>query len=198
LESLNAFTIRPIIPVPVWAWQSVSELSSGLEVESGWNPGLEGVQRFSLRSQSEDRSVPDPVFSILLVEDNSADVGLVREALEEHNVDCELLVIGDGDKAIRFIEALDAEPTVCPDLFIIDLNLPKRSGRDVLQSMRQNSKCHGATVVILSSSEALRDRTEAVELGASRYIRKPLLLDEFLALGAIFKQMLESSRKRID
>jgi two-component system, chemotaxis family, response regulator Rcp1 len=155
---------------------------------------LEGVQRFSLRSQSEDRSETRPVFSILLVEDNSADVGLVREALEEHGVDCELLVIGDGDKAIRFIQALDTEPAVCPDLFIVDLNLPKRPGRDVLQSMRQNAKCKGATVVILSSSDALRDRTEALELGASRYIRKPLRLEEFLALGAVFKQMLEASR----
>jgi two-component system, chemotaxis family, response regulator Rcp1 len=196
LESLNVFTIQPIIPAPVWAWRSVSELSNGLEVESGWNPSLEGVQRFSLRSQSEDRSETRPVFSILLVEDNSADVGLVREALEEHGVDCELLVIGDGDKAIRFIQALDTEPAVCPDLFIVDLNLPKRPGRDVLQSMRQNAKCKGATVVILSSSDALRDRTEALELGASRYIRKPLRLEEFLALGAVFKQMLEASRNK--
>jgi DNA-binding response OmpR family regulator len=123
-------------------------------------------------------------------------VGLVREALEEHCVDCELLVIGDGDKAIRFIEALDAEPAVCPDLFIIDLNLPKRSGREVIQSTRQSAKCKSATVVILSSSDALRDRTEALELGASRYIRKPLRLEEFLGLGAIFKEMLEASRNK--
>jgi len=157
---------------------------------------LEGVQRFSLRSRSEDRSETHPVFSILLVEDNSADVGLVREALEEHEVDCELLVIGDGDKAIRFIQALDSEPAVCPDLFIIDLNLPKRPGRDVLQSMRQSAKCKGATVVILSSSDAVRDRADALELGVSRYIRKPLRLEEFMGLGAIFKEMLEASHNK--
>jgi DNA-binding response OmpR family regulator len=131
-----------------------------------------------------------------LVEDNSADVGLVREALEEHGVDCELLVIGDGDKAIRFIQALEDEPAVCPDLFIIDLNLPKKPGREVLQNMRQNAKCKGATVVILSSSDALRDRADTLELGVSRYIRKPLHLEEFMGLGAIFKEMLEASRNK--
>lgn len=121
---------------------------------------------------------------------------MVRHALEEHEVDCELLVIGDGDKAIRFIQALEDDPAVCPNLFIIDLNLPKRPGRDVLQSMRQNPKCKDATVVILSSSDALRDRADALELGVSRYIRKPLRLEEFMGLGAIFKEMLEASRNK--
>jgi DNA-binding response OmpR family regulator len=82
------------------------------------------------------------------------------------------------------------------DLVIVDLNLPKRPGRDVLQSIRQSVLCSAATVVILSSSDAPRDVTEALELGASKYVRKPLDLEEFLALGGVFKGMLEASRKR--
>jgi len=131
--------------------------------------------------------------SILLVEDNTADVGLVREALEEHHVACDLLVIGDGDRAIRFIEAVDARQADCPDLIIIDLNLPKRSGRDVLKSVRSSQDCSKAAVIVLSSSDAQQDRAESIQLGASRYVRKPLRLDEFLGLGAMFKECLYHS-----
>jgi len=120
----------------------------------------------------------------------------VREALEEHGVACELIVISDGDRAIRFVQEVDAHRAKCPDLVIIDLNLPKRPGRDVLQSIRQSVECRAATVVVLSSSDAPRDVAEALELGASKYMRKPLHLDEFLALGAVFKGMLEASKSR--
>jgi DNA-binding response OmpR family regulator len=105
----------------------------------------------------------------------------------------ELVLIGDGDRAIRYISALDWEPVACPDLVILDLNLPKRSGHEVLQSMGQHEKCRDARVVILSSSDAQQDRAAAIGLGASGYIRKPLRLEEFLSLGAVFREMLERS-----
>ena len=130
---------------------------------------------------------------ILLVEDNPADAGLVREALEEHGVEGELVVLTDGESAIRFIRALDAQSIACPDLVIIDLNLPKRPGRDVLECVRQSVWCGHVPVVILSSSDAKEDRAETLRLGASRYIRKPSRLEEFMSLGAIFKAMLEGS-----
>jgi two-component system, chemotaxis family, response regulator Rcp1 len=119
-------------------------------------------------------------------------VGLVREALEEHGVQGDLLVITDGDKAIRYIEALENQPANCPDLFIVDLKLPKRSGHEVMRSVRQSVKCRDATVVILSSSDVQEDKDESIRLGANRYIRKPLGLDDFLNLGAVFKAMLEA------
>jgi len=127
---------------------------------------------------------------ILLIEDNLADAMLVREALEEHRVEGDLLIIADGEKAIRYIQAVDIRAADCPDLMIIDLNLPKRSGREVLQAVRQSVGCRNATVVILSSSDTQQDRAESIELGANRYIRKPLLLEHFLALGAEFKALL--------
>jgi DNA-binding response OmpR family regulator len=120
-------------------------------------------------------------------------VGLVREALEEHGVEGELVVLADGEAAINFIQSLDDQPATCPDLVIIDLNLPKRPGRDVLKFVRQSVACREVQVVILSSSDAQQDRAETLRLGASRYIRKPSRLEEFMSLGAIFKAMLGGS-----
>ena len=101
-------------------------------------------------------------------------------------------MIGDGDKAIRFIQSLDCRPDDCPDLVIIDLNLPKRPGREVLKDMRQSPTWKHAKIVVLSSSDVPEDRADALQLGASQYIRKPLRLKEFLSLGAVFKAILEA------
>lgn len=131
-------------------------------------------------------------FSIVLIEDNPADTGIVRAALDEHGVDCELVVLSDGEKAVRYIQPFDTRPRACPDLLIVDLNLPKRSGREVLQSVRLSVKCRTAPVVVLSSSDAQQDKEDSARLGANRYIHKPLHLEEFLRLGAVFKAILEA------
>jgi chemotaxis family two-component system response regulator Rcp1 len=157
---------------------------------------LAGVRRFSLQSRAAKISGPAPdqkPVSILLAEDNPADAGLVRKALEEHGVEGELIVIADGEKAIQFIQAVDAQAAGCPGLAIVDLSLPKKPGREVLACMRLSERCRHMPVVILSSSDAERDRADAVRFGASRYVRKPSSLDEFLSLGAIFKAMLGGS-----
>jgi DNA-binding response OmpR family regulator len=127
---------------------------------------------------------------VLLIEDNPADVCLVRKALEEHEVEGELTVLSDGEKALQFMEAVDAQPLECPDLVILDLNLPKKSGRQVLEFMRQSVNCRDMPVVILSSSDAENDRADASRLGATLYIRKPSRLGEFLNVGATLKQFL--------
>ena len=132
--------------------------------------------------------------SILLAEDNPADAGLVRRALEEHGVEGELIVVADGEKAIAFIQGIDAEVAPCPDLAIVDLNLPKKSGREVLECMRLSERCRHIPVVILSSSDAKEDKADAARFGASRYIRKPPKLDDFLSLGSIFKAALSESK----
>jgi CheY-like chemotaxis protein len=124
------------------------------------------------------------------VEDNPADAGLVRKALEEHGVEGELTILADGEKAIQFIEALETQPVDCPDLVIIDLGLPKKPGREVLERMRLSVRCGRVPVVVLSSSDAQQDRADADRFGASRYLRKPSRLEEFLSLGAIFKETL--------
>ncbi len=193
LKSSNGFTARPSIPEPAWGSRSAAGLSNAPVAESGSNPHSAWGQHFSLLSQPEKTSGPVPERKplILLAEDNPADALLVRKALEEHGVNGEILVIADGERAIEFIEALDAHPSgACPDLAIIDLNLPKRSGRDVLERMRRSERCRHVPVVILSSSDAQRDRSDAARFGASQYIPKPSRLEEFLSLGAIFKAAL--------
>jgi CheY-like chemotaxis protein len=130
------------------------------------------------------------------VEDNPADVGLVREALEEHSVDCELLLINNGEGAIRFIADAEAQGPSCPDLIILDLNLPKKPGRDVLEKIRESQHWRHVPVVVVTSSDAPRDRDDAGRLGASRYVRKPSRLADFLELGAVFKAMLEDGWNR--
>jgi len=90
---------------------------------------------------------------------------------------------------------LVARPWIpCPDLVIIDLNLPRRSGVEVLAHMRHSPRCGSVPVAILTSSDTEHDRAQARQMGASAYLRKPLRLDEFLQLGAVFKSILDEHR----
>jgi chemotaxis family two-component system response regulator Rcp1 len=128
--------------------------------------------------------------TILLVEDNPGDVLLIRECLEEHQVACELFVASDGEKAMDYIDGFEKEGGTLPALVILDLNLPRRSGREVLQRMRENPVWSNIPAVILSSSGELKDQQETASLGASKYIRKPSNLDAFIAIGGVLKCML--------
>lgn len=127
---------------------------------------------------------------VLIVEDNPGDVFLIEEALREHNVECELVVVDDGGKARDYFSRIERGTGRMPDLILLDLNLPKIPGLDVLRRIRHIPACNGVKVIVVSSSEAPRDRQEARELGADDYIRKPSMLDEYLALGGVIKSML--------
>jgi CheY-like chemotaxis protein len=136
------------------------------------------------------------VTPILLVEDNPGDVILIREMLAEHGLRGELKVLGDGDIACEFIARLDRDPDIpCPGLLILDLNLPRRSGREVLKALRESDRCSRIPVAILSSSSAPNDRDAVAALGADTYIQKPISLEEFMQIGAILRQVLLSRRE---
>jgi len=124
------------------------------------------------------------------VEDNPADVRLVRAALEEHGIVGELIVFQDGAKAIQFIGEIESGSGSCPDLMIVDLNLPKCPGREVLECRDHSGKLRNVPIVVLSSSDAAQDRDDSSRLGASLYLRKPSHLDDFLLLGATFREIL--------
>lgn len=125
-----------------------------------------------------------------MVEDNPADVELVVEALEEHEVACELLVVNNGERAATLLDEIDAGRQSCPDLFILDLNLPRRSGTEILERMRAGGTCRHVPVVVLTSSDNQKDKDAVARLKPSRYLQKPLTLDSFLRLGGVFKEML--------
>ena len=138
---------------------------------------------------------PDPnAFHILLVEDNAADIYLFRQALERAGLTFELTVIKDGGDALAFAKSDEKrrEGRV-PDLIVLDLNLPKIGGCEVLEALRQNADLSNLMVAVMTSSEASRDYEKCVELGVSRYITKPLGLEEFLQIGEIVKQVLLES-----
>jgi len=116
----------------------------------------------------------------------------VREALEEHGVECEVIVIANGEHAIAFIDDLDAGHLPAPHLVILDLNLPRKPGSEVLKRLRASAQCGGTPVVILTSSDSDRDRDETARLGAAKYLRKPFRLAEFMKLGGVFKEMLNA------
>jgi CheY-like chemotaxis protein len=120
---------------------------------------------------------------ILLAEDNPADVYLIEEALREHKVDFHITVAEDGEAAISLL----ANGGLKPDIVLLDLNMPKRSGGEVLDEVRRTSA--DIPVIVLTSSDSPSDREEALRLGATCYIRKPTGLDEFLQIGATIKQL---------
>jgi CheY-like chemotaxis protein len=128
---------------------------------------------------------------IVLAEDNPADVRLVREALREHDVHCDLRVLTDGEQAVSFITGLDLDSKhPCPDLLLLDMHLPKRDGDAVLRHLRASERCAQTRVVILTSSDAPSDHSSAEKNAALHYFRKPTSLVQFLHLGRIVKEVL--------
>jgi len=130
--------------------------------------------------------------SLLLVEDNPADIYLVKEAIQREGLDCHLEVVGDGERAISIIDALDADAsTRCPDLLLLDLNVPRKSGEEVLERVRQSPRCLTIPVVIITSSGSPADQDRARELGAAGYFRKPSDFHEFMKLGRLLRNLCQ-------
>ncbi len=127
-------------------------------------------------------------YKVLVVEDNPNDVALLRLALDEAHVDYDLTVIEDGGDALSFVRRAGSD--AIPDLAVLDLNLPKRDGIEVLQGMRSNPAFSSVPVAILSSSSAPRDRSRLQTFGVRRYLVKPPDYDEFLKLGQQLKELL--------
>jgi CheY-like chemotaxis protein len=132
---------------------------------------------------------------ILLVEDNPADVGLIQLALKDANLECDLTVLEDGAEALALFRRRDSSETApVPDLAILDLNLPKIGGLEVLEAIRGNPVLDGMPVAILSSSSSPRERLRVEECGVDRFLTKPLDLDGFLRLGSVLKALIETGR----
>jgi chemotaxis family two-component system response regulator Rcp1 len=130
-------------------------------------------------------------FHIVLVEDAEPDVILVREALEQSGLEFDLRVFDDGEQGVDFVDNMDRDTTITrPHLFLLDLNLPKKSGGQILERVRQSPACAQVPVVILTSSDSQRDKAQAANLKATGYFRKPSRLDEFMKLGPYIRDLL--------
>jgi two-component system, chemotaxis family, response regulator Rcp1 len=119
-----------------------------------------------------------PPFTILLVEDNPADVRLTIEALRESQSPVSLHVAEDGIEAMAFLHTPGPERPR-PDLILLDLNLPRKDGREVLQQIKSEEALRHIPVVILTTSQADQDVMKSYQLSANAYVTKPVDLDQF-------------------
>ncbi len=142
--------------------------------------------------RTEERGfVSEPRFHIVLVEDTEPDVFLIREALERDGLEFELEVLDDGEKAVDFIDRIDQDPAIRrPNLLLLDLNLPKKSGGQVLERVRQSPACADVPVVVLTSSDSPMDKARAAQYKATEYFKKPSKWDEFMRLGPLVRDLL--------
>ncbi|MFG0330338.1 MAG: response regulator [Phycisphaerales bacterium] len=127
-----------------------------------------------------DRETARPV-EILLVEDNPGDVRLTREALLDAKVVNNLNVVSDGEKAIQFLlqeNGYGGAPV--PDLILLDLNLPRKGGREVLEEIKSHEQLRAIPIVVLTTSTNDEDVLSAYQLHANCYITKPVDFDQFL------------------
>jgi CheY-like chemotaxis protein len=123
---------------------------------------------------------PDPI-EVLLVEDDPGDVLLIREAFEDNKVANRLHVVADGVEALDFMRRQGEHAEAPrPDLVLLDLNLPRKDGREVLAEVKGSEELRDIPVVVLSASPADEDVANAYASQANAYIRKPVDLDEFI------------------
>jgi CheY-like chemotaxis protein len=123
------------------------------------------------------------VRTILLVEDNAGDVRLTREALLEADVSVDLTAVPDGEQALAFLRGEGAHAGVPrPDLILLDLNLPKKNGLEVLEEIKRDPELRRTPVIMLTTSSSARDIAACYDRGVNCYVVKPLDLDDFTRL----------------
>jgi CheY-like chemotaxis protein len=125
--------------------------------------------------------------SVLLVEDDPGDVMLVREAFAEDKVGNKLSVVGDGVEAMQFIRGEgEYAASERPDLVLLDLNLPRKSGAEVLAEIKSDPQLYTIPVVVLTTSQAEEDVLRSYEMHANAYVTKPV---DFARFGEIVRQI---------
>lgn len=120
-------------------------------------------------------------FEVLLVEDNPSDVELVREALAVWSSPIRLNVVDDGEKALRYVRHIApyADAPV-PELILLDLNLPKKDGLEVLSELKGDARLAQIPIIVLTTSDREHDVKKAYALHANCYLTKPLEIDDFI------------------
>jgi CheY-like chemotaxis protein len=131
---------------------------------------------------------------VLVVEDNESDVFLIKEALEATGMALSIQLAKDGEQAVRCLDEIEgSEDIPCPALVVLDINLPKVQGGDVLKHLRQLSKCAAITVLVVSTADSTYDRDRMMNLGANGYFRKPSQYEEFMKLSDVVTSLLRAT-----
>lgn len=125
---------------------------------------------------------------ILLVEDNPADLRLAQEVLKETELDHQLLVARDGEEAMQILLQMGSHADAPrPDLVLLDLNLPRKPGREVLAAIKSDPKLRSIPVLILSTSKAEGDVRACYDAHANCFLAKPVSIDDFAHLAALIR-----------
>jgi CheY-like chemotaxis protein len=120
---------------------------------------------------------------VLLVEDDPGDVLMTKEAFEHHEIRGNLHVVGDGDQAMQFLRKTgDFASVPTPGLILLDLNLPRRNGLEVLAEVKSDSALLSIPVVVLTTSQAPEDIVRSYSLHANAYVSKPVDYDRFIGV----------------
>ena len=128
---------------------------------------------------------------VLVVEDNDADVFLLREAISLHHLGVDLDVVDNGAVAVAWIEKTDSDPSApCPVLCLLDMNLPSKGGREVLRYLRGSRRLARVPVIVTTSSESQIDRDEIMRLGANAFFHKPISYIDFMCIGGLMSSFL--------
>ena len=126
---------------------------------------------------------PGTPIEVLLVEDDPGDVLMTQEAFEEHKVRNRLNVVTDGTEALAYLrQEGHFSDAVRPDLILLDLNLPRRDGREVLREIKNDPSLRQIPVVVLTTSQADEDILRSYELHANAYVTKPVDFERFIAV----------------
>ena len=132
---------------------------------------------------------PKSALHILLVEDNPGDVGLTLKALQDGRLANTVSVAKDGEDAMNYLHRrAPYEQAPRPDLVLLNLNLPRMDGREVLTAIKADATLRLIPIVVLTSSAAERDIAESYELKANSYVTKPVDAEQFLAVVSSLEQ----------
>jgi two-component system response regulator len=118
--------------------------------------------------------------TIMLVDDSPDDVALTLRAFKKNNINNKVMVASDGEEALRYLLPDDDSRNPAPDLVLLDINLPKINGLEVLRRLRQDERTRYLPVVVLTTSNEERDIVETYNLGANSFVRKPVVFGDFL------------------
>jgi two-component system, chemotaxis family, response regulator Rcp1 len=128
------------------------------------------------------------LISILLVEDNPGDIRLIQEVFKEYKIHNHLEIVRDGEEALDFLYKRGSYSNISlPDLILLDLNLPRKDGREVLADIKSNNQLKHIPVVVLTSSQSETDILKSYDLNANCYITKPVDLDKFIDIVKIIE-----------
>lgn len=188
--SLNDYIETTSSAVRESGWPFANVWLNGTEDESGWNRASGKEPPSTSPSPTQQGKTPRAPLRALVVEDNLPDALFLQDAIRTEALPLEIHVVSDGEQAMDFMMEAERNPSApCPDVVLLDLNLPKIDGFEVLRKLRANPRWKDLLVLVVTSSDSPSDRREAEALGV-RCFKKPISYGEFMKIGGFLRQFL--------